>query len=97
MASVLKQSRRWRWLPRIADGHISVGERYAEYPAGDVRRLVGMPPMMQTLDVWRGSGAERVEYQVQLTEDEALRVAGEWLTQIARRRAQAAAKVKAAS
>lgn len=96
MANILKNSKRGRWLPRVDDGCISVGERYSEWSdedrEGHARGV--MPPMLSTLDVWAGQGSERVEYQLQLTEDETLRVVGEWLSNIARRRAQHAARAK---
>jgi len=93
VANLLKKSKRSKLLPRIVNGNIWLGERYAEQTEADrqARRESGtMPPMMFTLDVAAGSGEDRVEYQLQLTEDEMIGATGEWLSKLASRRARQA-------
>lgn len=90
MANVLKASKRGRYLPRVVEGLISTGEKYADWSDEQREQFPRgtMPPLLNTLDVWQGLGAERVEYQLQLTEDEVIAITGKWLENIARRRAQ---------
>jgi hypothetical protein len=88
MANLLKQSKRSKLLPRVTDGVASPGERYAPWPEGSTADTP-FPPLMFTLDVWAGANDDRVEYQLQLTEDEMIHATGQWLQKLATRRAKA--------
>lgn len=95
MANLLKHSKRGPLLPRIANGNAFAGERYAEFsePYDEQRERHTLPPLLYTLDV-RGAGDHSdTEYQLQLTEDEVIRVTAEWLMKITDRRRNRA-KVK---
>lgn len=99
MANLLKHSKRGGLLPRIANGNAVTGDKYGDWPEGCSHERGEMPPRLYTLDTWGGGtgGADRVEYQLQLTEDEMIRACGEWMSKLASHRAreQADARKKA--
>lgn len=85
MANVVKKAKRGRDLPRVTDGRISTGTRVNWAPADD-SGMCKAAAELYTLDVCSGFRDDRVEYQVQVTEDEALKIATDWLTTMSRRR-----------
>lgn len=94
MANLLKASKRGGFLPRLANARISTGSRYAEW--GDEKHERGeMPPMLSTLNIDAGHDGD--EYQLQFTEDEVLRIIGEWTSEISTRRSNAAYKARQAA
>lgn len=92
VANIVQYGKRGRYLPRAMDGYITMGEKYAD---GYHERGV-MPPMMQTLSVTTGAHPDQVEYQIHVSEDEAIRIAGKWLSDIATRRTRDAIKAEQA-
>jgi hypothetical protein len=98
MADLFKEAKRGKPLPRVTDGYVLTGERYADW--SDEERAAHergtMPPMLYTLDV-STRGTDSVGYGLRLTEEEMLRVTADWLSKLAVRRAreQADARKKA--
>lgn len=92
MANLLKESKRGGYLPRLANARIATGVKYAEW--GDEEHEHGqMPPLLSTLNIAATTqGGD--EYQLQFTEDEVLRIIGEWTSEISTRRANAAYKAR---
>jgi len=73
MANVVKQGVHKR-LPRITNGLLSTGECHVE------------GTLLYTVGVWGlDPDQKHIEYQVQFTEAEMVRICGQWLTMKARR------------
>ena len=80
MANVNKDGKRGKNLPRVTNGHISTGSRVEWLPPDESGMcMCKARGLFHTLDVWQGFGADRVEYQIQLTDEEMLRATSEWL------------------
>lgn len=95
MANVMQYGKRGGYLPRAMNGYVTMGEVYDSEGHAERERGV-MPPMMQTLSITTGAHPDQIEYQIRVTEDEALRIAGKWLSDIATRRTRDAIKAEQA-
>lgn len=93
MANLVKEAKNGRSLPRVTKGTISTGARIT-WSAADTEGMCQPSGEYHTLDIWQGTGSERVEYQLQLTDDEMVRVTSEWLTTLNRRRIDAARRAE---
>jgi hypothetical protein len=78
MANLFKEAKRGKHRPRVLNGSLSTGQTVEWMPPDDSGMCTARQ-LLHTLDVWSGSGEGRVEYQVQLTDDEMIRVTSEWL------------------
>lgn len=96
MADILQYGKRGGYLPRAMGGYITMGEVYGDADGNRERERGVMPPMMQTLSVTTGAHPNQIEYQIRVTEDEALRIAGKWLSDISTRRTRDAIKAEQA-
>jgi hypothetical protein len=96
MANVLEQGKRGYDLPRLLNGNVHTYQRYSERTPEE-RTASKMPPLMYVVEASKsfptttnGAGFRTEAFSMQFTEDEMIRITGDWLTMMNCRRIDAA-------